>query len=376
MSLTDQFSRTGSKGYTQALAMAASSSSSMNALNEQPKTVGRVAVDTTASLTEGAFATQKSTSAFTQITGRDHTNNSALNTKVGALASGGNAAGNLQSANTTQGVQADIQEAKGNFVKDLKETQAVIQDAFDQGVQDLGLDAGAAGRSFQPAPQRSEAGAALTAAGGAVLGGVSAIYDIKRSLGDKLNPEDEARLAEQVQKLLTPVRDADGNVIEPAAIPNNFDQEAIEQMQPRELVDMLKEVMRPPEDQPDMQYFNDLEAKLDQTLAVHNENNDVNHVVAAADVDAADVDVRDLGGNEHDIQEQLAELEQGYEVSSFAAESNQLPPTQLIPFTGDVGGYISEIVASVQSDNDKVKDADAKFHNEPPPIRHEVGVTV
>jgi hypothetical protein len=325
MSLISTFGRTAEKGYTQArMAVGDSPTQSSESAQFMPdanvgsgQTVGAktagAAVDAANSVASGGSKT-----AMTQLTGIDHANHKSLKTNVQNVTSGANAGQNAQASVTAQSVKADLGEAKGNFVKAVEQTQAVLTEALTQGADNLGFDQKEVGASFAPATQRSELGVLAGVAGGAAVATASAIGDIRSALAKKLSPQDEARLAQQVQKLLTPVRDTQGNVIGPAPIPNNLDQEALEKVKPAELVQLIKEVMKPPEMHPEMKAFDSMGAKLDTELAIHNDKRDVDQIAVASNVDTADFDVNDLDDDALD------------RISAYGIELNEFPHAGLV----------------------------------------------
>ncbi len=253
------------------------------------QTIGRTAFEGGVGVLEGSFS--KTQSAFAQVTGRDHTNNPSLNTNTNMLSSGAKAGTNAQAGIASQGIKANIQEARTAFAQDLKEVQASLHAGLEQGAQNIpGMDAGAAERSFKPAPTRSEGGVAL----GAAVGNAAILGDIYAMSQKKLTPKDECKLAEQACKLTAQVRDTNGNVIGPAAIKNTLNQDFLEQSTPQEKVAIIKDVLRPAEDHDEMIAFDNMERALNKELFLHTANKDMDEIALASTIDTADLDVRDI----------------------------------------------------------------------------------
>ena len=121
-----------------------------------------------------------------------------------------------------------------------------------------GINHDRAVNSFAPPANRSDAGMAMSLAAGSVYGFMavtSAISEVKSSMKGNLSPAQEAQLADKMRNLLVPPIDpSTGEPQGDPAVANNFTPEAykaLAKMEPPELVKLFKEVMRPPEMQPE-----------------------------------------------------------------------------------------------------------------------------
>lgn len=268
-----------------------------NISQEQDTISTQIAQNVQASLEGG-----KSESSIVQLTGRDHTVADGLNAKIDNLASGANAGANVQNNVTISTLEDNVEAAQGRFLADLDKTQATVSKLLEQAADQVEL-------GFQAAPQASNADT-----------GSIALGDVNNMLSKNLSPEDEALLAEQAVKMLLPLRDANGNVIEAPQIANNFDHDTLEKMKPVEVLKLLKDVMKPAEQHQEMKDFEAMKEKLQTLSAGHDVHKNLDHTILASDVDSADIDV-------NDVEARMAELCE-YKVCPLAVQCSVFPPVQ------------------------------------------------
>ena len=230
-----------------------------------------------------------------QITGRDFM--SEIPRADASTEAGSNVQANLTAAATADQKKTDLNEVRGQFEDSVeKELNNPIHAARDQAAKDLGYDQKAAAMSFGPASQSTLVGAAATAAGTKfaipyikpvfakamqAMDTTSQVNDAVKLAG-KLNPVQEARLADRMRSLLTPKVDPEtGKEVEPPAIPNNLNTDALKDMDSQELSETLKLAALPAQFHPEWEKMNAAEEKLDIQIAAHKDMEDTNEAVLA-----------------------------------------------------------------------------------------------
>jgi hypothetical protein len=275
---------TSSTGYN--IQQHAGVQSGMSRVATEQQTIGAQIVSAIVNPASSLTATQV-------LTGRDYASaTNAIGQNVGALQSGQNANVNLTSGGAVAQRQENLGQLQASFRADVEGYQSTLRGALDQGADAIGMNADEkrqARNTFMPAPASSGAGlatdVALAAAGVPIIVSVaeeigSTISDIKNDT--KLSPVQEARLAAQMYAMLTPKRDMEGQIVEPAEIESPF-SEQIENMGPEAFQDLLHEAFKPVEQQPEWAAMAALETSLDQTGAVHENREAVDHVAVAVE---------------------------------------------------------------------------------------------
>ena len=117
----------------------------------------------------------------------------------------------------------------------------------------------------------------------------TAVGDYKRER-NKLSPEQEARLLDEMQALLSPKRDEQGNIVEPAKIPSDYDFDKIAASE-------IKDLYMPAEQHVEGQILTDMLYELDNEVLPHlqtgeerkhnNEGNKLTHAIEEGDQIAA-----------------------------------------------------------------------------------------
>ncbi len=185
---------------------------------------------------------------------------------------------NTQNAADISGKQAtamtmreQVAGAASNFAKDVQQVQATMDVALKEASQTLGIDPKQATATMHPTPVTTHAvaGAAMglaIALPGAdmALGLAQAISDVKNERGN-LTPTQEAKLADEMQALLSPKRDEQGNVVAPPAVDSDFDFEVIK---PEE----IKNLYKAPQDHPEGKQIWGTLNLLDEEIIPHLEH--------------------------------------------------------------------------------------------------------
>lgn len=201
------------------------------------------------------------------------------------IGSGSNAGANIQNADTVSAKQGQVSEAKTKFLNAAADVQGPLQAALEQGALDLGFDPQTARNSFMPPPPSSDI---IDGALNAGAPGVTTVADVLNT-APKLTAKQEQQLAARVCVLLTPTRDAGGQVVKEAPIPNPL----VEQQRLAE-VEFLKQALRPVEEQPEFKAIAAVEEKLDAAADKHAVQNPTDQaVVKVAREVGADVSVID-----------------------------------------------------------------------------------
>lgn len=193
------------------------------------------------------------------------------------IASGHNAAGNLQASQNVDGKLGQVNEAKTQFANITADIQGSLNAALEQGATDLGFDVQTAKNTFMPPPPSNDA---TTVALNSGAPGVTVVADALNVL-PKLSPKQEAALASKIYTLLTPTRDVQRQEIKEPSIPNKIAPQ-LEKLG-SEIVDadFLKQALRPVEEQPEFKALSDTEEKLKQAQADHAKQNPVDALVVS-----------------------------------------------------------------------------------------------
>lgn len=186
------------------------------------------------------------------------------------IASGSNAGANIQAAQNASGKLGQVDEAKANFAKMMGDVQGPLQAALQQGALDCSLNPQTACNSFMPPPPSSDI---VDVALNAGAPGVTTVAEVLNT-APKLTAKQEQQLAARVSVLLTPTRDAGGQVTKEPAIPNPL----VEQQRLAE-VEFLKQALRPVEQQPEYIAMLAVEEKLENAVADHQVQNPTDQAV-------------------------------------------------------------------------------------------------
>jgi len=299
MSLMDTFSNVNSLGYS----TATRSAERIGPASDTP-TIGGQAARFVSNVSAAALSGNSQT-VTAQFTGVNHINNLPG-------PSSANEAGQKASANVvaSQNAQSDLKQAQDtmkDFQACVKDMQQPLQAALVQGAKNLGYDAKAANASFGPDAPSTMAGVITSAAaaksGIPLVAKVAAATDITTNVNDaikvagKLNPAQEAKLADQVRTLISPKVNDAGEVVAKAAVPNNLNADFLQGMSSAELVQTCKQCMLPAENQPEWQIMQGVEADLKEQVAIHEKEKGLNEVALAgaesAGISKAEVTISD-----------------------------------------------------------------------------------
>lgn len=217
------------------------------------------------------------TTVMTQLLGKDYANTAVMKTDTGKLRSGASAAANIGAHQTATNVKAELKEVQASFKEEVQQAQTALAGAMDAASVEMQLDPRLAHNTFFPAPQ-SGTGDALA---NKYTSGATTALDIVSTL-PKLNPDQQSRLIAKMMDLITPKRDPmTDKIVEAAKIDTKY-ASAIEELgkQGKFDADFLKEAFKPAEQQPEWLAMTTLEEKLDVEIAVHEEHEDSNEVLA------------------------------------------------------------------------------------------------
>lgn len=153
----------------------------------------------------------------------------------------------------------DVKKIATAFETTLKKIQEPLREALDTAAASAGADIGAAQMSFMPALPRTPATDQATATAQAL--------NHARAGPGKLSAAQEAEIADRMYTLLTPTRNAAGEEIAPPAIESGFDFE--ETFERHEFLTVVKDLLRPPEMQPEGKVIYENLALLEDDILPH-----------------------------------------------------------------------------------------------------------
>ncbi len=207
-----------------------------------------------------------------------------------------------KSISDMKGIAATAQMSKeqavkvgSNFASEVKQAQTATMEAMNQAAKSIGIDRNAAALTVLPTPATSHMSAGASMGADLALGGcastvtmaMQAMSEIRNEC-KKLPPNVEAQLMDKMLTLLTPQKDAQGAVISPAVVPNDFDFEALK---PED----LKELLLPPEQHPEGKIIADMIHELDEVIELHGHVIENEHDVVTADKVEAAITSQDAG---------------------------------------------------------------------------------
>lgn len=261
----------------------------------------KTALDKAGSALEGLASVGVAQTAVTKLTGTDFTKDMPSVTNADQF--GDRAGVNVDAAATVGGKGETLDQRRESFRSAVTDMQRPLQEALSQGAENLGYDQKAADASYMPIVKTEMADMAVDAgmakvglqAVAAATSVADGINDV-RSIAGKLTPLQEAKLADQMRTLLTPTRDPlSGEVTAPPAIANNLDQDFLENAKDHELVQLFKQALLPPEDQPEWKQFMAAEAHLEAAASHHGRESGVNDaVLALADATGEEASIENL----------------------------------------------------------------------------------
>lgn len=331
-------------------------------MSYESKTVGRKAFDETVSSVDQSLSSGNPDTVMSNVTGVNHLDNPVMNTNVGALSAGNNAGASVAQAATAETSLENLDQAIGGFKDHLNQVQGIVAEAVDQCVNaDPSLGAGAAAKSFGVGSERTVASAAGAAVGGVAMGGVSAIYDLRRMARDNLSPDAERQLAVQMAQAII---QNDLNSGEPPKFNHEFLKSQMQK--PDELVQVFKDLMRPASMHEEHEKMMALRSPLEDVVNEHRRGADLNEVVTSADVDSSDVAVDELNA------QQIDNLSDGAPdpIGGWAAESLEMPPGQIVNAQNQTVKF--EVAALLKSGNENIPTA-VFVHEQPKPYEPNQG---
>lgn len=261
-------------------------------------------------------------SAFAQMTGIDYRQSPILKTNPVSMSHGSNAQQNAVNSTALQGGQLENAQMIAQAETLLDQTQQVLMEALEQSVDAddslSGMTLRSAQNSFVPAPEKTMVDAGAAAVASKAAPAMTAINDAIGEAGGRLTAEQEAIIADRMRALLTPARDIMGNVVEPAKIPNDLKIDP--DMDGVALAKMIKEVMRPPEQQEDFKPLYDQRQAFEDAIGTHVANADLN------DMALANAEKHGLDAESFDV-ETLSLADDAFVVSSFLNDEYMILPT-------------------------------------------------
>ncbi len=207
----------------------------------------------------------------------------AVRTNVDPLSVTGNAATNVQNAQTVKTTADDVKQGMADFKENLGQLQGALQEGIVEAVGPNIEDQKTAYNTFGPgagsggASVMADIGAGLVGAP-PVMTGAMTVNDLisQATGGQKLSPKAEVELAAKIQDLFVPKRDSvNGDIVAPPRIPTPYASQ-IEKMRPEQFAQFMKQAFLPAEMHPEFQQMLALDKDLDTLHQNHIEISDDN----------------------------------------------------------------------------------------------------